>query len=125
MPDGIVVPEGSYRFIAGALGILEDATRDEDWDVVETVEFNLEDLAWSTAEKTEKRATIIAVVPDGALRPGSSTCYQQGPCYQCLAGLGLLVVVYPGSDHQPQQLHTASSILWHDAFLTLFPSPVH
>ncbi|GKT92147.1 subtilisin-like serine protease PR1C [Colletotrichum tofieldiae] len=43
--DRTVVPEGTYKFIARALRIFGDATKDEDWDVVETVEFNLKYFA--------------------------------------------------------------------------------
>ncbi|OHE94393.1 subtilisin Carlsberg [Colletotrichum orchidophilum] len=45
LADRTAVPEGSYAFIARALRIFGDAAKDEDWDVVETVLFNLKYLA--------------------------------------------------------------------------------
>ncbi|KAK1450717.1 subtilisin Carlsberg [Colletotrichum cuscutae] len=45
LADRTVVPEGSYAFIARALRIFGDASKEEDWDVVETVPFILRYLA--------------------------------------------------------------------------------
>lgn len=45
LADRTIVPEGSYTFIARGLRIFGDASKDEDWDVVETVHFNLKYLA--------------------------------------------------------------------------------
>ncbi|KAI3557770.1 subtilisin Carlsberg [Colletotrichum abscissum] len=45
LADRTVVPEGSYAFIARALRIFGDASKEEDWDVVETVPFILKYLA--------------------------------------------------------------------------------
>ncbi|TDZ40669.1 Minor extracellular protease vpr [Colletotrichum trifolii] len=43
--DGTVVPEGTYKFIARGLRVFGDEAKAEDWDVVETVPFNLRYLA--------------------------------------------------------------------------------
>ncbi|KAL0934930.1 subtilisin-like serine protease pr1c [Colletotrichum truncatum] len=45
LADRTTVPEGTYKFIARGLRIFGDETKDEDWDVVETVIFNLKYLA--------------------------------------------------------------------------------
>ncbi|TID06749.1 Minor extracellular protease vpr [Colletotrichum higginsianum] len=45
LDDRTVVPEGTYKFIARAPRIFGDVAKDEDWDVVETVTFNLKYLA--------------------------------------------------------------------------------
>lgn len=42
LDDGTVVPEGSYAFIVSAVRVFGDAAKDEDWDIVETVPFNIE-----------------------------------------------------------------------------------
>ncbi|KAI1371377.1 subtilisin-like protein [Hypoxylon crocopeplum] len=41
LDDGTVVPEGSYKFVTSAVRVFGDATREEDWDVVETVPFTI------------------------------------------------------------------------------------
>ncbi|KAF9876801.1 hypothetical protein CkaCkLH20_05647 [Colletotrichum karsti] len=45
LADRTIVPEGTYKFIARGLKHFGDETKDEDWDVVETVPFNLKYLA--------------------------------------------------------------------------------
>ncbi|KAF6793422.1 subtilisin-like serine protease pr1c [Colletotrichum sojae] len=45
LADGTAVTEGTYKFIGRALKIFGDEAKDEDWDVVETVPFNLKYLA--------------------------------------------------------------------------------
>ncbi|KAF4820075.1 Minor extracellular protease vpr [Colletotrichum siamense] len=45
LADRTIIPEGTYKFIARGLKIFGDETKDEDWDVVETVPFILKYLA--------------------------------------------------------------------------------
>jgi hypothetical protein len=42
LDDLTVVPEGYYHFVVGALKILGDSGKDEDWDLVELVPFYIE-----------------------------------------------------------------------------------
>jgi hypothetical protein len=42
LPDGTIVPEGSYRFRIGALRMFGDETKEEDWDLKDTDSFVIE-----------------------------------------------------------------------------------
>lgn len=41
LDDGTVVPEGTYKFVTSGVRVFGDASKEEDWDVVETVPFIL------------------------------------------------------------------------------------
>lgn len=41
LPDGTILPEGTYKFLVSALRDYGDETKQEGWDIVELVPFNI------------------------------------------------------------------------------------
>ncbi|KAI0847159.1 subtilisin-like protein [Daldinia vernicosa] len=41
LDDGTIIPEGTYKFITSAVRVYGDASKEDDWDIVETVPFLL------------------------------------------------------------------------------------